>query len=237
MKSLLQIRIASFCLLTILCLMLASIPASAQATLYDNGPINGNADTWQVNFGYVVSDSFTLSGIPNDNHLDARVNSELENFTAGVWELPGDKALTVDWSITSQENGGTVFGSGTANVTDTFISVNEYGYNIDKLTASGLNVTLDPGTYWLNLQNAATATGDPIYWDENSGVGCGGSDGHGADCPSQASESALGTVPAEAFTIQGTLDSGGSTPEPSSLALFGSGVLGIGGLLRRRFLG
>ncbi len=29
----------------------------------------------------------------------------------------------------------------------------------------------------------------------------------------------------------------GTTPEPSSLALFGSGILGIGGLLRKRFLG
>ncbi len=97
-------------------------------------------------------------------------------------------------------------------------------------------MTLDPGTYWLNLQNAANAAGDPIYWDENSGVGCGGTDGHGADCPSLASESAVGTIVPEGFTIQGTLN-GGSTPEPSSLALFGSGVLGIVGLLRRRFLG
>jgi hypothetical protein len=30
---------------------------------------------------------------------------------------------------------------------------------------------------------------------------------------------------------------GGSTPEPSSLLLFGSGIVGLGGLLRRRFLG
>ena len=27
--------------------------------------------------------------------------------------------------------------------------------------------------YWLNLQNATSAGGDPVYWDENSGVGCG----------------------------------------------------------------
>ena len=67
-------------------------------------------------------------------------------------------------------------------------------------------------------------------------MGCGGQDGDEGPCPSIASDSALGTIPSEAFTINGS-NGGGSTPEPSSLALFGSGVLGIGGLLRRRFLG
>ena len=61
----------------------------------------------------------------------------------GVWEFPGDTLSSVDWSITSGENGGTVFGSGTAsggNLTDNFISTNQYGYNIDKITVTGLNV-------------------------------------------------------------------------------------------------
>ena len=36
---------------------------------------------------------------------------------------------------------------------------------------------------------------------------------------------------------EATLNTAAQAPEPSSLALFGSGVLGLGGLLRRRFLG
>ena len=134
-------------------------------------------------------------------------------------------------SITSSENGGTVYGSGTANgnnITDTFISTNQYGYDIDKITYSGFTVNgLTKGaTYWLNLQNAAVPSGDPVYWDENSGKGCGG-----AGCPSQASESSVGTIPSEDFTISG---GSGSTPEPSSIMLFGSGILGLAGLLRRK---
>ena len=39
------------------------------------------------------------------------------------------------------------------------------------------------------------------------------------------------------FSIFATPDYAPSVPEPSSLAMFGSGVLGLGGLLRRRFLG
>ena len=202
--------------LTVLCLALAAVPAFAQWS-YDNGPINGTTDAWTINFGYVVSDSYVASG------------SNVTGFSFGVWEFPGDTMTTVDWSITLGENSGTTFGNGTASVTDKYISTNQYGYNIDLISVSGLNVPEKSGvTYWLNLQNAVVPSGDPVYWDENSGTGCGGS-----GCPSQASESAVGTIPGEAFTISGG-SSSGSTPEPSSIMLFGSGILGLAGVLRRK---
>ena len=202
-------RIAS---LVVLCLALAVIPASAQ-TLYSNGPINGTTDAWTINFGYIVSDTFALT---------AEFNT-VTGFDFGVWEFPGDVLSSVDWSITSGENGGNVYGSGTAsgvNLTDTFISSNQYAYNIDSISVTGLNVSLEPGTYWLNLQNATVPSGDPVYWDENSGA-------------SQASESAVGSIPSEAFDIIGTSFNEG-TPEPSSIMLFGSGILGLAGVLRRK---
>jgi hypothetical protein len=204
----LKMRIAA---LTVLCLALAAIPAWAQG--YENGPINGTTDAWTINFGYIVSDTFTAGG-------------STTGFQFGTWEFPGDTMLTVDWSITTAENGGSTIGSGTASVTDKFISTNQFGYNIDLITVSGLNVATTSGTYWLNLQNAVISSGDPVFWDENSGVGCGGS-----GCPSSASESAVGTIPSEAFTIN---SGSGTVPEPSSIMLFGSGILGLAGLLRRK---
>jgi len=207
--------------LTLLCLALAAIPALAQYDSfrggYDNGPINGTTDAWTINFGYVVSDTF----VGGDNGVQV--------FQFGVWEFPGDTMTSVDWSITSGENSGTVYGSGTASggsLTDKFISTNQYGYYIDLITVAGLDVFVSSGTtYWLNLQNAAVPSGNPVYWDENSGAGCGGT-----GCPSQASESAIGTIPSEAFTING----GGSTPEPGGIVLFASGILGLAGVLRRK---
>ena len=101
--------------------------------------------------------------------------------------------------------------------------------DIDEVTASGLNVGLNAGTYWLNIQNAVVPSGDPVYWDENSGQGC-----HSLGCPSQASDSAVGTIPSETFDITGT--NGGTTPEPSSILLFGPGIVGLGGLAVRKLL-
>ena len=210
-----KMRIAS---LTILCLALVSVPAWAQNWSYDNGPINGTTDAWTINFGYIVSDSFIAQG------------TSVNSFSFGVWEFPGDIMSSVQWSITSGENSGTTFGSGTAsgaNLTDSFISTNQFGYDVDTIAVSGLNVPELKGVvYWLNLQNAAVPSGDPVFWDENSGTGCGGQ-----GCPSSASESSVGTIASEAFTISGGT---GTTPEPSSIMLFGSGILGLAGLLRRK---
>jgi len=207
--------------LTLLCLALMVAPAAAQCGpggapdcrfpyTYDNGPPNGSVDAWTINLGYVVSDTFTLPDKYND----------ITSFDFWVWAYPGDTALTVDWSITSQEFGGTTFGSGTASLSSTFVSSNQYGYDIDKLSASGLDLELGSGTYWLNLQNATTLFGDPLYWDENSGR-------------SSASESAVGTIASEAFDVNAC---GGFIPEPSSILLFGSGILGLAGVLRRKLL-
>ena len=207
--------------LIILCLALAAVPAAGDVHNpgYDNGPINGTTDAWTINFGYVVSNTFTGTGY-------------VDFFQFGVWEFPGDKLSSVDWSITSGENGGTVYGHGIASgayLRDDFISTNQYGYDIDLISVFAVNVVLDSRTtYWLNLQNANVPSGDPVYWDENSGVMCGGTGG-GANCPAKASESAVGTIPSEAFTIN---IAPGTTPEPSSILLFGSGILALVAALR-----
>ena len=63
-------------------------------------------------------------------------------------------------------------------------------------------MNLAAGDYWLNLQNAVVDTGDPVYWDENSG-------------PSQASQNSVGTIPSESFTLLGETTQG-TVPEPGS---------------------
>ncbi len=156
--------------------------------IYDNGPINGNTDAWTINFGFIVSDSFTIA---NDQTL-------ITGMSFGAWLFSGDTLTSVEVSITSGENSGTSYFDQTVTFTQGSCTSNQYGYNVCTETGPFNGPTLNAGTYWVNLQNASVPSGDPVYWDENSGVGC-----TGTGCPSLASENSVGSIPSEAFTILG----------------------------------
>ena len=162
-------------------------PGGGGNELYDNGPINGNVDAWTINFGFVVSDTITVVG-----------GSTVSGMSFGAWLFPGDTLESVQVSITSAPNGGTSYYDQYVNFTQGECISNEFGYNVCTETGTFNGPTLNAGTYWLNLQNASVPSGDPVYWDENSG-------------PSEAEESSVGTIPSEAFTVLGSTT---STCEP-----------------------
>jgi hypothetical protein len=207
-------RIAS---LLALCLALAS-PAISQ-TVYSNGPINGNTDAWAINFGFIISDTFNVTNS----------GTTITGGGFGMWLIPGDTLTSAELSITSGENSGTSYFDQTVNFTHGACTANQYGYNVCQENTVFNGPTLNSGTYWLNLQNASVPSGDPVFWDENSG-------------PSMASNSAVGSIPSESFTVLGTSSETTSTttstttsvPEPSSIMLFGSGILGLASLVRRK---
>ncbi|MFI5116687.1 MAG: PEP-CTERM sorting domain-containing protein [Terriglobales bacterium] len=204
-------RIASLSLLTIACLVLAVAPAMADT--YTNGPINGTADGWTINFGFTVSDSFTLAG--TDNTVTA--------FHFNYWDSSSTDLLTT----ADLQLGTTSFGGSATTVafTNTFLGTNQYGFNLYQADATGLTIPWSGGAGYATLGNACTTSGcsvsTPIYWDENSGA-------------STAYENTLGSIPSESFTISGSGGTVGPTPEPSSIMLFGSGILGLAGVLRRK---
>jgi hypothetical protein len=205
-----------------LSLTLMAVPAAAQ-TVYSNGPINGNVNAWTFNFGFIVSDTFNVTNN----------GTTITGATFGIWLFQDSPMPPVELSITSAENGGTSYFDQTVNfpTPGSSCTLNQYGYNVclEKTLFNG--PTLNSGTYWINLQGFSTPGGNPAYWDENSG-------------PSSASESSVGTIPSEAFTILGTSSSGtttttsttttGTVPEPASIMLFGSSILGLGVMIRRR---
>jgi hypothetical protein len=200
--------------------------AKADTVVYTDGPTNGTVSGWTINSGFSVQNSFTVSS-----------SSTLTSVTFGNWLSSGDSATSVDWSIVTSEGGSTLACSGcsgTGSLTEvTTPYSNGLGFDIVDQNFSLGDISLDSGTYWLQLSNLVISNGDPGYWDMNGG-------------PSQVWESSLGDVsgsncttqqdqPAgscsDAFTIYG---SGGATPEPNSVALLGSGFAMIGGVLYRR---
>jgi uncharacterized repeat protein (TIGR03803 family) len=157
--------------------------------IYDNGPYNGTTDAWTINFGFVVSDSFTGSGNVTGLHFV-------------YWDASASDLLTtVDLSIGSTSFGGTP--QTLTGVTNTFLGTNQYGYNLYQADYSFSGA--GSGSY-VTLGNACTTSGcsinNPIYWDENSG-------------PSTAYENTLGSIPSETFTLTGNGPVNSCMPEQS----------------------
>jgi hypothetical protein len=211
------------------CLMLAAVPATAQGCfgdpvcVYDNGPVNGQVDAWTINFGFAVSDTFHLSAA-----------TTLSDIAFWAWVEPGDTVTSTEVQIGSNGYFSNNLFDGTVSLTQSNCFTNNFGFDVCVEAGTYNGPALAAGNYNLTLQNAATLDGNPLYWDENSGVGC-----TAPGCPSSAQENTLGSVPSEAFTLSGsgttTSTSGtGTTPEPSSIMLLGSGILGLAGLLRRK---
>jgi hypothetical protein len=108
----------------------------------------------------------------------------------------------------------------TYSATDTFLGTNQFGYDLWEADATFPGIPWS-GPGWVTVQNACTTNGcavDSIYWDENSG-------------PSMAFENTVGSIPSESFTLEGIL---GTTPEPGSITLLGSGIVGVSAFLRKR---
>jgi hypothetical protein len=204
--------IVSLMAITIFYLVAAVAPSMAD-TLYSNGPYNGTVDAWTINFGFEVSDSFT-----------APQGSSIEGLHFVYWDISGTDVLTtVDMAISADPIPVSGFQT-LSGVTNTFLGTNQYGYALFQADYSFVNIPWS-GPGWVTLQNACTTSGcsvsNPIYWDENDG-------------PSMATNGSIGSIPSESFTLTGTT-SGGTTPEPDSILLFGSGVLALARAASRKF--
>jgi hypothetical protein len=215
-----KIRIASF---TVMCLAMMAVPAAA-GNVYDNGPVNGESDAWTINFGFSVTDSFTV----------ANGNGSIGGLNFYAWLFPGDTITSVEVQVGNAQFGNNLMDM-QVNLTQSSCFANNFGYNVclESSTFNGPN--LGNGNYWVTLQNANVPSGDPVYWDENSGIGC-----QSQGCPSQADCNSCITkqlIYSEAFTLtaQGTTTSTGTTPEPGSILLFGTGFVGVLARLRKKF--
>jgi hypothetical protein len=217
----LKMRIATLSLV-VLCLAL-----TASAQIYNDGGIDGN------------DNAFFVTGPAANNFLGT--NQDISNgFLAaggtghqldwGEWSV--GTPTTSNWSI-----GTTAFGndvaSGTATAADLHYKfTNALGYGVYDVNIP-INVSFTAGnTYWLTISNATDAAADGTQaWDIPNG-GSGGP----ATCNFRQSGTNFGNcgLGGESFTIGNA--TGGTTPEPSSIMLFGSGILGLAGVLRRKMI-
>ena len=169
--------------LTLLSLTMAVMPANAQV-LYTNGTLGpGDGNGWTINFGFWVENSFMISSPATVNHVD---------FVALMSN--GDQLRCVDWAIFAAGGkvGHPLAQGTTCNLAIEYVFLcnawcpdleQELGFDIPALP-------LPAGKYYLRLQNAKSALGNPVYWSENNG-------------PSTAYDSEIvGTIPSEWFDIR-----------------------------------
>jgi PEP-CTERM motif len=229
----LKMRIATLSL-TILCLAL-SVPAFAD--IYNDGPTNGTANAFFIDgpggpFGQSISDGF----------IAASSGTGTEVFFA-EWVFAGTTPTGVGYSIGTNNfqlpitNPATGFGASllctNGQPFNGGLCGGGFGYDLylSHFDIGGGGFSFTAGnTYWLTLTDA-TDSGRTGFnaWDLNSGPATclfesggivqGGGNGCGAG--------------GESFTIA---TGGGTTPEPSSILLFGSGILGLAGVLRRKLI-
>jgi hypothetical protein len=185
---------------------LAVVPASADDLItYSNiGPASFKTDSW----------NFTTGEFAVTDSFTFATFADLNHMSISAWLFPGDVLTSVSWAITTAPFGGTVIASGTQ--ADPSNGVFGHPFGVD-LTAEKVdfNVALQAGTYWLLLYDGVTAENNPVFWDESAGH-------------SSAFQTGTGAIPSETFILYGT------TPEPSSLLLLGSGLLGFALMMRSK---
>ena len=194
-----------------------SLPCAADSVVYSNGPDPGNIGAWQINDGFAVTNSFTLTTV-----------ATLEFFDLSLWVLPGDRPERIHFTISSQPFGGTTYLSGAPSMVIESSSLNAFGYLQDEVRNDDFfALKLPAGTYWFNILDSGSVNGGPVYWGENDGIGCSS-----PGCPSLAYQNDVGSIGSESFDLLGSAV--GATPEPGSLALFCGGASAMLGLAWRR---
>jgi len=225
-------------LLSLFALLFFTVAANAADTLYfyagDFDPNNPNANGLANEndaivggnpYGAATYENFVVGSPITVNGLFTN-NLSQNTPTAGYWEIR---------SGVSEGNGGTLIASGTGAVTNTPTGRSGFGYTeYTNLVGDPLGVNLDAGTYWYAVVPVCTTCGGRTFNSNTFGL-----NQVGTNIPNQQffNSSFFGANFTNANN-EGVFQafSGGvyAVPEPSSMIMFGSGLVAAAGVIRRR---
>ena len=244
------VRLSSMSLLTLLCLTLPVVTAVAtDITLYSNGPAYLN-DTFAWSANPLVTNSFYIGA-----------SSTITAFSFAVWVPLGDTPLATEFFIGSTKfdfdiaAGGSYLDGSHGSQPPIWLWLNTSAAAITACGSPSCDVyqvtatvapkrSRKPRNVLVDADRRGHSNGAGLLWDQNDngipgslgGEGCTGWLNTPGTCPSIAWQQGNPiAIPSEDPDIIGYLNN--PTPEPTSLALFGTVIVGLGGLLRKRSLG
>ena len=218
-------KIGAFILLLVLS---SSAILRADATFWNNGIalpqwIGNDSNGTGTGPGYTVYDDFT---VPNNvTTITGLSYTDILNY--GSWS----DYVSTNWSLffNASDPFGVPLYSGTAVFTMT-----PQGNGLMLFSVTSLSIPVSSGHWYVGFQNnfssnmqivessraGAAGNGLPGWWQQDNTKGF-------------QTETPYGDT---AFAVSGT-SIGEPSPEPSSLVMLGSGMLGIAAMVRRKFLG
>ena len=215
--------------LTILCFAVTAFAGTT--TFYNDGGIDGNDNGFFISGPNNPNPAGSIQDISN-GFISAASGAPTQ-LEFGEWVFNGATPTSIGYELGTSAF-GTDLGSGTVALSSSnsvFLFTNGFGYDIYDVTIPVSSLAMTAGNeYWLSLSNATDSL------NSNSGAwDLPGANGGPATCNFRQSgvndgDCGLG---GESFTLTGATTTG-TTPEPSSILLFGSGILGLAGVLRRK---
>ena len=218
-----KLRITLLSMLVSLSLATIAVPANAETIIYDNGP-GSFLGVAPPSIGHMNGIDWTTSNtIQCANRCTP---TDITFWTRSPIDVPVPTGETIHWSFTSGPNFGVGFNSGSSTIPSAIPCTTN---GIDNLCIVHIDLagTLSqPAFSWLNLWGLS----NDVDWafsptSSNDAQTCA------RDATGACSGITVTGIVGEGFSVSGTV-----VPEPSSMLLLSSGVLGLAGVLRRKLM-